>query len=258
VSLREKLIAALGVGLAAFIGALLSPKAPVPPPGVVIPPEVIVPPNPDGPPPPRPTGPNPAAALARITFGSAGCTATVIGPRRPDLRWDLLTAAHCITGVGQRGVARLPDGRVLAVRVQAVGRGPDWAWLVTEGPYDVLPYAELAPTVPPVGSKVWHAGYGVDRPGNREEGTFVGGPEANGQVRFRINVSSGDSGGGICLDDAGRVLSCVCCTRTPGRLADVWGAGPAAILAGRPPGTNVVDDWEPLPIPERMEGDNPD
>src|SRR5262245_33958245 len=61
----------------------------------------------------KPPGPTPPpsvktedeakAAIGRIRFGNAGCTATVIYPRRSDGRWDILTAAHCTGGVGSRG-----------------------------------------------------------------------------------------------------------------------------------------------------------
>jgi hypothetical protein len=36
------------------------------------------------------------AALGRFRFGKAGCTATMIGSRRPDGCWDVLTAARLL------------------------------------------------------------------------------------------------------------------------------------------------------------------
>lgn len=45
---------------------------------------------------------DPWNALGRIQFVNAGCTATVVHPRRADGRWDVLTAAHCVDHVRVR------------------------------------------------------------------------------------------------------------------------------------------------------------
>jgi hypothetical protein len=106
-----------------------------------------VPPKPDPKPDPKPPGDgklDPVNALGRIRFGSAGCTATVIGPRRPDGRWDVLTAAHCVSGVGARGTMTLKDGRSFGLRVVAHHRTPDVAWCVTDEEIANLPYALIA------------------------------------------------------------------------------------------------------------------
>ncbi len=74
------------------------------------------PPKPD----PKPPGDgklDPVAALGRIRFGNAGCTATVIGPRRPDGKWDVLTAAECLcrSSAAPRHVPRLLHGELCLV-----------------------------------------------------------------------------------------------------------------------------------------------
>lgn len=195
-------------------------------------------PKPDPKPQPDPKGQgklDPPAALARIQFGSSGCTATVIGPRRADGRWDVLTASHCMPGVGSKGSMKLKDGRSFAVRVVVHEKTPDLAWMITESAtVDDMPYANLAASNPTVGTKVWHAGYGVDVPGNREDGEVSADPDSNGQTRFVLNVSPGDSGGGILRSDTNEVVSTVCCTAGLARKTSMWGASVAAVRKARP------------------------
>lgn len=248
---RERIIQLAGVLIASVIAAFGARYGiPVPPPVAPLP---AVPGVPEKP----PIGPSPEAkpdtprALAKIQFGNAGCTATVIGPRRDDGRYWVLTASHCVERIGQHGSMRLLDGRTTGLTVMAFDRRADCCWCVTETNSQVYPFANLAEAAPPVGSRVWHAGYGVDRPGNREDGTVEAMPDANGQIRFRLNVSSGDSGGGICTNDAGEVVSCVCCTTERGALGSVWGAGPDAIRRARPTAM-VLEDWRPIDVPIRM------
>ncbi len=233
-----------GVGIAAaFLLARYGIQVP-PPPAV---PDTPAPPTmPD---PPRST-PDVKAAISRIQFGNSGCTATPIGQPRPDGRIWVLTASHCVREIGQRGKLTTQRGDQLTVTVVAIDSRADCAWLLTDSTSIHIPYAEIADTVPEPGQKIWHAGYGVHIPGNREEGEFVGGPDGNGQLRFKLSVSSGDSGGAIVIDSQGRVVSCVCCTSGRGQLADVWGSGPAAIKALR---QGAVDqtEWTPIELPER-------
>jgi hypothetical protein len=93
------------------------PPAPVPPGGD----------KPKPPADPKDGKEDPSAAIGRVRFGSAGCTAAAIHPRRPDGRWDVLCAAHCVTQVGQRGTMTLKDGRVIGVRVAAMNKSSDCA-----------------------------------------------------------------------------------------------------------------------------------
>jgi hypothetical protein len=191
---------------------------------------------------------DPVAAIGRITFGRSGCTAAPIEPRRPDGRYLVLTAAHCVTEVGQRGTLVMKDRRTVGVQVVALDKTADVCWLITDSTTEVLPTLRLADRSPAPGARVWHAGYGVDRPANREDGTVSDTRTSSGKIGFRINVSSGDSGGPIIMTDGGEVVSCVCCTTERGALADVFGASPEAIRRLRP---TVVDDvdWAPAPIP---------
>lgn len=213
-------------------------------------------PTPPGPVPPTPPGSgklDPVNALGRIQFGNAGCTATVIGPRRADGRWDVLTAAHCVSGVGARGRMQLKDGRTLTLTVVVHERNADLAWCTTDEKFEDLSYAHVAATNPAPGTNVWHMGYGVDRPGNREDGVITGGEDSSGQIRMELNVSSGDSGGGIFRTDTGELISTVCCTKAPGRRIDVWGASPNAINRGR--AQVAKDEWVPVDIPTYPNGD---
>jgi len=214
------------------------------------PPPAPTPPRPD----PKPPGYgklDPVNALGRIRFGSAGCTATVIGPRRPDGRWDVLTAAHCVSGVGARGTMTLKDGRSVGLRVTVHHKTPDVAWCVTEEEVADLPYALIAAKNPEPGTAIWHMGYGVDKPGNREDGSIADRENAQGQLRMVLSVSSGDSGGGIFRSDTNELISVVCCTSGIGRTTSMWGCSAEIAQRTRPKATDVEVGWLPIPIPVR-------
>lgn len=194
--------------------------------------------------------PDPVAAIGRITFGRAGCTATVIGPQRADGRWDVLTAWHCVRNQPTRGVMVMPDGRRFGVSVVAADADADCCWLVTDDPHPSLPFALLAAQSPGVGVSVWHQGYGIDKPGNRERGRVLSGPDADGQLAFMLSMSSGDSGGAIVREDTGEVVSCVCCTEVLAQPARMYGASVEVIHRARQRAASG-DDWIPMPIPVR-------
>jgi hypothetical protein len=222
------------------VGVTIESCTPVPP----------VPPKPD----PKPPGDgklDPVNALGRIRFSNAGCTATVIGPRRSDGKWDVLTAAHCVSGVGARGTLTLKDGRTLGIRVVAHHKTPDVAWCVTEEQVADLPYALIAAKNPEPGTAIWHMGYGVDHPGNREDGTVADRENAQGQLRMTLSVSSGDSGGGIFRDDTNELISVVCCTSGMGRKVSMWGCSAEVAQRTRPKASDADETWMPFPIPLR-------
>jgi hypothetical protein len=223
---------------------------PIPPPPVIVqPPDGNPPPKPDTP--PTEPAPDALAAIVRISSGNVGCSATVVGPRRPDGRYWVLSAAHCVNATGQRWTAKFRDGRSVGLTVVNFDRTADWSWMVTDGSNVVLPHAMLAERSPSPCTPIWHAGFGVDVPGNRENGQIVSGPDTNGQLRMKLSVSSGDSGGGIVVDADGKIVSCVCCTSGKGQLADVWGSAPERFRAGQRD-TVDLDEWKPLDIPMRM------
>lgn len=216
----------------AYLGGVASPRPPVPP--VVIgvppvtppvqgqpptrppetrppetrPPEGKPPQDPEGKPPAKPKGPgrlDPMGARLKIKSGSSGCTATVIGPRRADGRWDMLTAAHCIGSRDGRVTATTPAGKVYEARIVVQNKAHDLAWGILDTTDD-LDYALLAKTLPDAGTRIWHAGYGVDVPGNREEGVWEGTGRVEGMWYGRIKVSSGDSGSGFFHAETGEVV----------------------------------------------------
>lgn len=222
----------------------------IPPAGVPVPPVPPAMPDPPGPPERKP---DPLAAIARISSSGTGCSATVIGPRRSDGRWWVLTAAHCVKGKGQRWTMKFRDGRTEAATVASFDRKADWAMMITESNSAAdLPFALLAEKTPPPGTRIWHSGFGVHIPGNREDGEVTGGRDSNGQIRMKLSVSSGDSGGGIVVDKDGFIVSCVCCTSRRGARADVWGAAPESIRQGLREGVDLWD-WEPMEIPMKSE-----
>lgn len=211
------------------------------------------PPTPD----PKPPIASPSAlnALARIRFGNSGCTATIIGPRRSDGRWNVLTAAHCMPGKGSKGSMTLKDGRTLGITVVEHQSQPDVAWAVTDEPVADLPFARLSERNAVAGTKVWHAGYGVDRPGNREDGEITRADTGYGQAIMTLNVSSGDSGGGI-FNESNELVSVVCCTQGKGVKTTMYGCNAETARKFQPetiaeilPATIEPGDWEPMEIP---------
>lgn len=177
---------------------------------------------------------DPTPAIGRIQFGAAGCTATVIGPRLPSGHYDVLTAAHCVRSPGQVGTLTLRSGQRIGLRVLVVEPGADVCWCRTIGTPQEMPFAALADRLPDPGRAVWHCGFGVHRPGNREAGQLVAGPNGQGQCEYRLSVSSGDSGGAIVEAATGRVLSPVCCTSRLSGTGRVFGGCPEVCQATRP------------------------
>lgn len=173
--------------------------------------------------PPAEPGPPDSPAAGRVVFGAVGCAGTVISPRRPDGRWDILTAAHCLPAVGARGVFVPAGGRALGVTVAALDRRTDCGWLVTDDAVEDLPAARLAARPAAAGTRVWFRG---------REGTAVESP-GGGRVAFRLAASPGDSGGDV-LDAAGEVVGVVANTTAPGEPGRVTATGPRAAARARP------------------------
>jgi hypothetical protein len=218
---------------------IILPPIPIPGPGE----------SPGGAPPVAPAPkPDPLNAIVRIGRSGAGCSATIIGPRRADGRYWVLSAAHCCERIGERWQAKFRDGRTTGLVVTALNRQADYAWMLTDVDTQVFPFALLAAEDPAPGAKVWHAGYGVHVPGNTEEGEVAAGRNSDGQIEFRLSVSSGDSGGGICLTDKGEVISPVCCTTRLSGPGRVWGASPVVCLRGQAVAA-WVDEWVPTEMP---------
>ena len=137
-----------------------------------------------------------------------------------------MTAAHCNGGVGQRGTITMPkDGKKWNLRVVAHDRTSDLCWMVTEESIDDICYAKLAPANPEVSTAVWHQGYGFHLPRNREDGNVQASANSQGQIQFYLNVSSGDSGGGIFRADTNEWVAAVCCTQGIAQKTAMWGGG---------------------------------
>jgi hypothetical protein len=144
---------------------------------------------------------------------------------------------------------KLRDGRSFGIERVSIDERADCCWCLTMTNAEQLPTTTVATKTPAAGTRIWHAGYGIDKPGNREDGTVTSGPNGDGQIEMRLSVSSGDSGGGIINNETGEVISCVCCTTARGATARVWGASPEAINKLRAE-SQPAEAWEPLLIPE--------
>lgn len=182
---------------------------------------ILPPPGPDGSTAPPDGKRDPQNATVKLGCGNSGCTATIVGPRRPDGRWDVLTASHC-TSVESCSI-KLKDGRSFKVKVSARNKSADLCWMVTDEAVSSMPFAVLASKSPDVGTPIWHMGYGVDKPGNLEQGVVIGVPNGSGQLHMSLSVSSGDSGSGIFRKDTGELVSVVCCTTRTGAKVSMWG-----------------------------------
>lgn len=126
-------------------------------------------------------------------------TATVIRPKRPDGKWNVLTAAHVVRG-HSAATLHLGDKKV-ALRVVSIDQGADVAWLVTDAAHDWLPSAELGPAPRP-GDRVWHVGLGTKK---RCEGTVARDTNDLGSLFAVMQGTFGDSGAAI-FDESGRVV----------------------------------------------------
>lgn len=182
------------------------------------------PPGPIDPPPIGGGDLDPEKARVRLRHGNAGCTGAVLQSRDGTRCW-VLTAAHCVPGVGGVGEATRTDGTRFATRVVATNSNSDLAVIVSQEDEETKWYADVAEANSQPGTAIWHMGYGVDIPGNYEEGVVVNPEDSNGQTQMTINVSSGDSGSGMYRKDNGKIQSVVCC----GAGRQVWGGSVASI-----------------------------
>lgn len=189
-------------------------------------------------------------AIGKIQFGNAGCSGTIIAPSLADRRWLILSAQHCVNNQPKKGVFITRDGKRFGIEVLKTDPTSDVAWMVTTEPHDEMPFAYLADDLPKAGDKVWHAGYGVDIPGNREDGKVVEPENSRGQTQFDLSVSSGDSGGGIAVNGQGKIISCVCCKNIDPRSRQMWGASILSIRKNMPTILTADADWTPIPVPE--------
>jgi hypothetical protein len=143
------------------------------------------------------------------------------------------------------------SGKTYAVKTVVHEKQSDICWMVTVDPIDDIEYANLGKGNPPAGKKVWHQGYGFDKPRNREDGHVVS-PENSLQTQFILNVSSGDSGGGIFDADTNEVLSPVCCTAGIAQKTSTWGGCCRRVIELRPKANSENGDvWTPVEIPTR-------
>lgn len=179
--------------------------------------------------PPEVPAADPREAICRLVMTNGFCSATIVNPQRPDGSYAVVSAAHCISRSGEAVRLVLRNGSEVKATVVRFDRKSDVAILRTVPVVVKLPYLRIAESSPAVGTKIFHSGFGVDTPGNVEEGSLVAGPNANGQVVYRLSVSPGDSGGGIVANGRNELLSPVCCTDALSRLGNVWGGSPEEI-----------------------------
>jgi len=240
----------IGAILAGYIGSQGIPFLPKPAPpadGQVQPGQV----QPPAPMPPPTLKADPIGSRVKLRTSVGGCTGAVVGPQRSDGRYLVVSAAHCVRRVGDTASGTMPGGQQLELTVQSIDTKSDCSWLLTSPQTGTLPFINLATTAPAVGRRVWVAGYGVHAPGVQRWGSVAALPNRDGQVQFRIAVSSGDSGGPIVDDETGELVAVVCCTAAFGQDASVFGAGPAAMLAARPRTLSLDTEWEPVQLPAK-------
>ncbi len=210
-----------------------------------------VPSEPPEPPKPEPT-PDPVHAIGKVVMSGGHCSGTIVGPRTKDGRYKVVSAAHCFKSVGETARFIPRDGRPsFQLTVDAIDRRSDIAICSTPDVGE-QPYIMVAESTPPVGTTILHAGFGVDKPANIERGQVLAGANQSGQVRYRLSVSPGDSGGGICTTEAGELLSPVCCTDRLAGVGNVWGGSPEQIRRMLAHPTEFID-VPPVPMPPAPE-----
>lgn len=213
-----------GLALLAALSALLGIRQ-FPP---TTPPTPPTAPAPEAPQTPAPTT-DPLQAIGKLVMAGGHCSGTVITPPDDQGQQLILSAAHCVKSVGESCQYFTRAGQMLNCRVKSIARTPDICILETDPLRAPLPYLLLAESSPPVGAAVMHAGFGVHIPGNVEKGRVLQSDTGNGQVMYELSVSPGDSGGGICLDGRGRVISPVCCTTRIAAVGQVFGGRPEEV-----------------------------
>lgn len=241
---RDRLLAALAAALTAFLGALLGTGTVFMAAGGCQNVPIPKPPEPD----PNAGTLDPWNAIGKLTFSGGYCSATVVGPRLPDGRWVLVSAAHCFDRVGDTGTFVQRSGTSRPVRVVAIDKKADIVILHTDHGQGGMAFTNIASGTPPPGSKVFHGGFGRHIPGNREDGEVASLPNNSNQVKYRLSVSPGDSGGGICMTEEGKLLSPVCCTTRLDGPGEVWGGSPERISQMITTPTEFIP-LEPWPMP---------
>jgi hypothetical protein len=211
--------------------------------GTVVPPPITDPERP-----PDNGEKDPWKAIGKIAMQGGYCSGTVVAPRREDGRYRIVSAAHCFKQVGERASFIQRDGTARPITVIAIDRRADIAICSTETGQGAMASTDISLGTPPVGHKIWHGGYGRHLPGNKEVGTVLSSPNADNQVKYRLSVSPGDSGGGIITDDTGALLSPVCCTTRLDGPGEVWGGSPEKIRQMIATPTDYID-LPPMEMP---------
>lgn len=226
-ALVAALLALVGAGGVTQVSGCGRPPCACPPPPA--PPDPKPEPKPDPKPPEPQPATDPTQAIGRLAMANSFCSATVVNPPLPDGRRTLVSAAHCFSRVGESCLFTSRAGVGVRCSVIAMDKTSDVAILTTDSPAPTLPWVRVAARTPAAGTRILHAGFGQHIPGNTEHGVVVGGPTSRRQVQYRLSVSPGDSGGGICLTEGGELLSPTCCTTCLGCVGDVWGGSPERV-----------------------------
>lgn len=195
---------------------------------------------------PLPKG-DPLGAMIKVRHGNAFCSGVHLGDVMKSGHSYYLTAAHCTGGLGSSVEVEMSDKKRITCRV--VSRDTKSDISICRYPATVdYPFAIVAKHLPEVGDKVWHKGFGVDRPGNLEKGEVTRANDERQQTTFRLSVSNGDSGSPIYLEASGEIVGVVCCT-SGSRM--YGGNGPAVwsnLASANVQGDELID---PLPLPIR-------
>lgn len=233
--LLERVLHAVTLTIGIMLGNGTIPGAPQAPPRPERPFDPIPPAPPAAPPSPVlpcPPKSDPLAALGRLALSGGSCSATIIGPRRADGKWDVLSAAHCFRGGRKTATVHLRDGRSLPVRLTAIDNVSDVAWCATEV-VESLPFLLLAKAPAQKGDAIWHSGFGRDKPANVERGVIDTGADNLGRWWGRIKVSPGDSGCAVIHAQTGEVVGCLYGFSGPqslgGSCTAAWKIRPGAV-----------------------------
>lgn len=189
----------------------------------------------------------------QIRAGNSGCSGTLFRMDSSDQYW-LLTCGHCVHRNGETvyirgdtfqltGVVERFNRQIDICLVRVNERGRQW------------PVAKIAETPPARGDRVWHHGFGVDRPGNIERGQITTVGDSRWACWYTTALSSGDSGSGQFLESNGELVALGAWGDRP-RFggasllqirAFIWPAGGAPAPNTPPPGSAPFPSPSPWP-----------
>lgn len=185
----------------------------------------------------------------RISHGRSGCSATCVGRDSVDGSYILYTAAHCVDRIGDIVTVHVDSNTRIRSTVIGLDKVSDACVIRTQPTRIRLYSSRVYSGKASNGVRVWHIGYGIDKPGNREEGSIIGYDSDRRQYMSDISVSSGDSGSGVHTVDGDYVVGTVCCTVSVGGRRWTQFTDVQEHVRLFTSVDDMLDVWQPIQLP---------